>query len=74
MQLNPFVEIGTGWNNRGDNPDPGWIIGTGLGVQWQPIPGLNVRVDYGIPLVPVKDKGNSLQENGLYFSLRYQPF
>lgn len=74
LQLNPFVEIGTGWNNRGDNPDPGWIIGTGLGVQWQPIPGLNVRVDYGIPLVPVKDKGNSLQENGLYFSLRYQPF
>ncbi|BDA76480.1 surface antigen (D15) (plasmid) [Calothrix sp. PCC 7716] len=74
LQLNPFVEMGTGWNNSGDNPDPGFIIGVGLGVQWQPIRGLDLRVDYGIPLVSVKDKGNSLQENGLYFSLRYQPF
>lgn len=74
LQLNPFLEIGAGWNNRGDNPDSGFIFGAGLGVQWQPFRDLNVRIDYGIPLVPVENEGNSLQENGLYFSLRYQPF
>lgn len=74
LQLNPFVEMGAGWNNRAENPDPGFILGTGLGVQWQPIRGLDLRVDYGIPLIAVQDEGNSLQENGLYFSLRYQPF
>jgi len=30
--------------------------------------------DVGIPLITAEDRGNSLQENGLYFSLRYQPF
>ncbi|KYC37720.1 hypothetical protein WA1_04160 [Scytonema hofmannii PCC 7110] len=74
LQLNPFIEMGAGWNNRGDNPDPGFIIGTGLGVQWRPIRGLDVRVDYGIPLIAANDEGNSLQEKGLYFSVRYQPF
>ena len=74
LQLNPFIEMGAGWNNRGENPDPGFILGTGLGVEWQPFRGLDLRVDYGIPLISVEDEGDSLQENGLYFSLRYQPF
>ena len=36
--------------------------------------GLNVRLDYGIPLVGVRNRGDSLQDNGFYFSLQYQPF
>ena len=74
LQINPFFEMGWGWNNRSDNPDPQFIAGLGLGVQWEVIKGLNARVDYGIPLVAVEDKGDTLQDNGLYFSLRYQPF
>ena len=74
LQLTPFFEIGGGWNNRADNPEPSLIASTGLGMEWQVFRGLNVRLDYGIPLFGVKDKGNSLQENGFYFSWQYQPF
>ncbi|WP_242045816.1 MULTISPECIES: ShlB/FhaC/HecB family hemolysin secretion/activation protein [unclassified Calothrix] len=72
VQLTPFFEIGGGWNNRAENPDPGIIASLGTGLRWQVTPDLNLSLDYGIPLIAVKDKGNSLQDNGLYFSLNYQ--
>ncbi|MEB3216380.1 MAG: ShlB/FhaC/HecB family hemolysin secretion/activation protein [Nostocales cyanobacterium 94392] len=74
LQLIPFFDIGTGWNNRGDNPDPQTLASLGLGLQWQPFNGLGLRADYGIPLVGRGESGNSLQENGFNFSVRYQPF
>ncbi|WP_414621570.1 ShlB/FhaC/HecB family hemolysin secretion/activation protein [Calothrix sp. CCY 0018] len=74
VQLTPFFEIGGGWNNRAENPDPGIIASLGTGLRWQVTPDLNLSLDYGIPLIGVKDKGNSLQDNGFYFSLNYQPF
>ncbi|GAB1545162.1 ShlB/FhaC/HecB family hemolysin secretion/activation protein [Scytonema sp. NUACC21] len=74
LQLTPFFDIGTVWNNRGANPDPKTIAGLGLGLVWQPSRSLNLRLDYGIPLMDVDNQGDSLQEKGLYFSLRYQPF
>jgi hemolysin activation/secretion protein len=74
LQLTPFVEVGSAWNNRGANPDPQTIASLGLGVRWLVSPGFEARVDYGIPLVSVGDYDNSLQDNGLFFSLRYQPF
>jgi hemolysin activation/secretion protein len=60
--------------NRGSNPDPNTIASLGLRLIWQPAPELNLRFDYGIPLIGVDDRGDSLQDNGVYFSLRYQPF
>lgn len=74
LQLTPFFEIGSGWNNRDLEPDPNLIAGLGLGAEWQVNNSLNVRIDYGIPLIGVKNRGDSLQDNGLYFSLRYHPF
>ena len=74
LQLIPFFDIGTGWNNRGENPDPQTLASLGLGLQWQPLRGLGLRADYGIPLIGRGDSGNSLQENGFNFSVRYQPF
>ena len=74
LQLIPFIDAGTGWNTQTDNPNPSVLLGTGLGVQWQPIPDANLRLTYGLPLIGVPNRGNSLQENGLYFSFTYQPF
>ncbi|PSB16633.1 ShlB/FhaC/HecB family hemolysin secretion/activation protein [Phormidesmis priestleyi ULC007] len=74
LQLTPFVEVGSGWNNRGVNPDPQTIASLGVGLRWLISPGFDVRVDYGIPLVSIDQSGNSLQDSGIYFSLRYQPF
>ncbi|PSB30005.1 ShlB/FhaC/HecB family hemolysin secretion/activation protein [Chlorogloea sp. CCALA 695] len=74
LQLVPFFEIGTVWNNREIDPDPATIASLGLGLRWLIQPDLSVRLDYGIPLVSVGDRGDSLQEDGFHFSLLYQPF
>ncbi len=74
LQLAPFFEIGTVWNNREVDRDSTTIASLGLGLRWLIKPNLSLLLDYGIPLISVGDRGDSLQENGLYFSLRYQPF
>ncbi|MBD2495354.1 ShlB/FhaC/HecB family hemolysin secretion/activation protein [Nostoc sp. FACHB-280] len=74
LQIAPFFDIGTVWNNRGSNPQPQTISSFGLGLLWQPNRDLNLRLDYGIPLTDNNGGGNTLQDNGFYFSLRYQPF
>ncbi len=74
LQLSPFLAVGTGWNNLLPNPDPSTLVGIGMGLRWAIAPTLILQLDYGIPLVSVDNQGGSLQENGFYFSLRYQPF
>ncbi|NEQ51484.1 MAG: ShlB/FhaC/HecB family hemolysin secretion/activation protein [Leptolyngbya sp. SIO3F4] len=74
LQLTPFIDAGGGWNNKTPDPDPGFLLGTGLGLRWQPNDTLNLRLDYGIPLISPGDEGDSLQENGFYFSVNLQPF
>jgi hemolysin activation/secretion protein len=68
LQLLPFFDFGTAWNNRAINPDPQTIASLGLGVNWKPVNGLILRADYGIPLI-----GTS-ENNDFNFSVRYQPF
>ena len=74
LQLTPFIEFGTGWNNDEPDPENTTIASLGLGLRWLIGNAISVRLDYGIPLVDVDNEGDSLQENGLHFSLRYQPF
>jgi len=74
LELAPSFEIGTVWNDRDIDPEPATIASLGLGLRWQMTPDLSLRLDYGIPLISVSDRGNSLQDNGIYFSVRYQPF
>jgi hemolysin activation/secretion protein len=73
IQLTPFLDAGVGWNNQTPDPDPSFLLGTGLGLRWSVNPSLFLRVDYGIPLISVENTGNSLQENGFYFLVDYQP-
>lgn len=77
LQLAPFIDAGTVWNadssQRNDNL-PDTLVGVGLGLLWQQGDRLSVRVDWGIPLIELEDSGDSLQENGIYFSIRYSPF
>lgn len=74
LQIAPFFDIGTVWNSLSSNPQPQTISSFGLGLLWQPSQNLNLRLDYGIPLTDVNGRGDTLQDNGLTFSLRYQMF
>lgn len=71
----PFFDMGSVWNVS-DNPNPQFsqrfIAGLGLGLLWEPIKGLNMRVDYAPPLIDLDDRGNNVQDDGLNFSLNYQ--
>ncbi|MBD1934790.1 ShlB/FhaC/HecB family hemolysin secretion/activation protein [Trichocoleus sp. FACHB-69] len=75
MQVAPFIDLGWVWNvddNPNPLPDERFLAGVGLGLIWQPIPKLNIRLDYGIPLVEIDDRGENAQDQGFYFSVNYQ--
>jgi hemolysin activation/secretion protein len=73
LQLAPFVDVGQIWGG-GDNSDNPLLASVGLGLLWQPVPRLNIRIDYGIPLVDIETAGShSLQDDGFHFSLNYTP-
>jgi hemolysin activation/secretion protein len=74
LQIVPFVDLGRGWNHRTPNPDITTLASIGVGLRWLPMSDLSLRLDYGLPLTNVRSQGNSLQDNGFYFSIRYQPF
>lgn len=77
LQLAPFFDAGTVWNHP-DNPnllpEQTFLAGLGLGLIFEPIRNLNFRVDYGYPLINLDDRGNNLQDDGIYFSVNYRPW
>lgn len=76
LSVVPFVDVGTGWNGSGnDDPDPGTLVGAGLGLLWQQGDTFRARLDWGIPLVDI-DTGDedTWQENGVYFTVEFDPF
>lgn len=75
FQLAPFFDLGTVWNVD-DNPNSlqrqRFLAGIGLGLLWEPIPNLNIRVDYGFPIINLDDRGENAQDHGFYFSVNYR--
>ncbi len=75
LQIAPFAEAGAVWNDS-DNPNAlpsqTFLASVGLGLIWQPIRGVSLRLDYGVPLVSLNDRGQNLQDAGVYFSLSYR--
>ena len=70
----PFFNLGAVWNvanNPNQVPDQNFIAALGLGLLWQPVEGLNLRVDYAPPLIDLRDRGNNVQDDGLNFSVNY---
>ena len=72
LNLIPFFDGGTVWNNDGDRSQV--LASLGLALDWQFKEFLLLRVDWGVPLVNTSDRGDSLQDNGFSFSIQVQPF
>lgn len=74
LQIAPFIDVGSVWNvtgNPNNVPTQKLIAGTGIGLLWRPLTKLNLRLDFALPLVNLQDRGNDLQDKGLYFSVSY---
>ena len=78
LQLAPFFDVGTGWNNSANTepstPNTNTLASIGLGLRLQLSDNLTARLDYGIPLIDVPSTKRTWQENGLYFSIIANPF
>ncbi|HEY9872512.1 MAG TPA: ShlB/FhaC/HecB family hemolysin secretion/activation protein [Candidatus Obscuribacterales bacterium] len=75
LQVIPFIDLGTTWNSSGRSaPNNNTLASLGLGLQWQQGDRIKVRLDYGIPLIPISSSNRTWQENGLYFSVIYNLF
>ncbi|MEM6611859.1 MAG: ShlB/FhaC/HecB family hemolysin secretion/activation protein [Cyanobacteria bacterium P01_C01_bin.72] len=75
LALNPFVDFSHVWNNDDVSPEVDTLASVGLGVQLLLGETLTANFDWGIPLI--EDTGfqeDSLQDSGLYFSIKVSPF
>ena len=75
LQIVPFVDAAAVWTSSGEaNSSSNILLGTGLGLRWRVGNTLDLRLDYGIPLISVPNSRNTSQENGLYFNLNFTGF
>ncbi|NET53628.1 MAG: BamA/TamA family outer membrane protein, partial [Merismopedia sp. SIO2A8] len=74
VQVAPFFDMGAVWNDS-DNPNrlkgDTFLAGLGLGLILNPLPRLNLRVDFTIPLLDIDDRGENAQDDGIFFSVNY---
>jgi hemolysin activation/secretion protein len=74
LQIVPFFDVGSSWNNSKTKIDPSTLFSLGVGLRLQQGDRFTARFDYGIPLVDTSTKARTWQENGLYFSVQYNLF
>ncbi|MEA5503395.1 ShlB/FhaC/HecB family hemolysin secretion/activation protein [Halotia wernerae UHCC 0503] len=75
LQVAPFIDFGVAWNNSSkNNPDPNTLASVGFGLRWSQGDRFSARLDWGIPLISVQSQGRTWQEDGIYFSILYNPF
>ena len=67
----PFFDFGLPWGGDGSISEIDSLAAIGMGLNFNAGDKFNARLDYGIPLTDIKVEENSLQENGVTFSLDY---
>ena len=73
LKFVPFLDFGTAWNiDSNSDLDPDTLVSIGAGLQLSINDVVDARLDWGIPLVDSNADGETLQENGVYFSLSYK--
>jgi hemolysin activation/secretion protein len=75
FQISPFLDLGYVWstNSAFQVAEQNFLLGTGLGLMFIPIPDLNARIDLGMPLITL-DEFPSDRPSGLrvYFDVNYK--
>ena len=75
FQVVPFIDGGVAWNSDGEEAEgTNGLAAVGVGLQVSLWERVNMRLDYGIPLVDVESRDNTAQEEGFYFSVSASPF
>lgn len=76
LELRPFVDVGTVWNQGDVDLDTNTLASMGLGLQFSLGDRLSAKLDWGIPLVDVEERENRdlFERQELYFQLEWQPF
>ena len=69
VQIAPFFDIGTLWNSDDLEVTNATLPGVGVGLNFAMGTNFNARLDWGIPLTSIEGEKNSLQEDGIYFSI-----
>lgn len=74
LLLIPFIDVGTAWNSSNIKLPDNTLASVGLGLQLVTPGNFSARIDWGIPLVNLDSSKKTWQENGIYFSVQYNPF
>ncbi|GGA12731.1 ShlB/FhaC/HecB family hemolysin secretion/activation protein [Okeania sp. KiyG1] len=74
LQVTPFVDFGTVWNSNDVELVEETLSSVGVGLRIQVGTRFSAQLDWGIPFVDIETNGDSLQEDGIYFYLRYRAF
>ncbi|MBW4550236.1 MAG: BamA/TamA family outer membrane protein [Aphanocapsa sp. GSE-SYN-MK-11-07L] len=73
LSLSPFFDIGYVWEDQPEFSSPSELLAsTGLSLQYNFSNRLSANLTWGIPLITIQGEQNSLQEQGILFSLRWQ--
>jgi hemolysin activation/secretion protein len=74
LSIAPFLDFGHGWNRSRENPEVSTLFSGGIGLRWRLGKQFTARFDWGVPFKVLSNSDkSSLQENGLYFSLSWNP-
>ncbi|WP_237396866.1 ShlB/FhaC/HecB family hemolysin secretion/activation protein [Okeania sp. KiyG1] len=75
FQVVPFIDGGVAWNSDGEEVSgSNGLAAVGVGLQVKLWDKINLRLDYGIPLIDVDSRDRTAQEEGFYFSVSSSPF
>jgi hemolysin activation/secretion protein len=74
LLVTPFIDFGTVWNNSSESLPRKTLLSAGMGLRYQLSDRLTAKVEWGIPLISLEGSKRTWQENGIYFSVVYNPF
>lgn len=74
LQLTPFIDFGHVWNVDDLELQKNTLFSLGVGLRLLVSDYLTARIDWGIPIIDLVDNNQTLQENGIYFSIEANLF